>query len=589
MNQKQMISEFNKEYFEKFNPEFFKFSEDDIIESLKKIILSCQRNKSFTIKVEGFTVVEDYDEIRNILRSYEESIVKGPKGQNGRKENQYDYINLKDSDVKLLIVDYYIAIKDQQDRLKVYIMVPRIVDKFYFHIGGNDYSAMHQIVDASTYNNSNTNSKIQSVTLKTMFMPIRIYKINETLKTTKKEQIKTVLYEAGMFSRTISVFKYFLAHFGWYNTMAFFNLDSTIVKITDHDIKNDDFYTFNKNNIYVNVSKFMFIDPIVQSFVCNVIKSVDKNTTKEKLYTRDFWIASLGSEFSSNAYEKGLNILDSLESNYDQITHETIHLPEEYKSDIYRILRWMVTEFSILRNKDNFNISTKKLRKADYIASIYSMKLAKGIYRISDLGKKADIKTIRKAIFTKPNYLINRLIKGCSLVSYRNMVSDLDAFTALKYTYKGIAGIGENKKNSVPVMYRYIYPEHLGRVDLDASSASDPGISGSLCPLADIYDGSFSEFEEPHYWDAEFMSLVAEYKKRRGLKEAIIFKESVLGIHIDQYEKDIIDDSLDVAKKLISPIIIMDQNSEENSYDLTADGNITLDLIDTEGDDNNVE
>ena len=42
-------------------------NDDSIIEHLKEVILSAQRDKFFTIKVKGFRVIEDYREIYNIL------------------------------------------------------------------------------------------------------------------------------------------------------------------------------------------------------------------------------------------------------------------------------------------------------------------------------------------------------------------------------------------------------------------------------------------------------------------------------------------------------------------------------------------
>ncbi|MCK9199250.1 MAG: hypothetical protein M0P49_06575, partial [Bacilli bacterium] len=147
LSQGQIIHDYDNEYREKFNEELFVRSDNDIIEELKKVILSCQRDKFFTLKVDSFTVVEDYNEINNILFKYDEQF----KNKNKRKENQYQYINLKDSDIKLLIVRYYIAIKDEHEYVNVIIAIPRIVNKYYFRISGNIYSAMYQIVDASTY------------------------------------------------------------------------------------------------------------------------------------------------------------------------------------------------------------------------------------------------------------------------------------------------------------------------------------------------------------------------------------------------------------------------------------------------------
>ena len=71
----------------------------------------------------------------------------------------------------------------------------------------------------------------------------------------------------------------------------------------------------------------------------------------------------------------------------------------------------MMYEFSALRKKDNLDISTKKVRYAEYIAALYASKLAIGIYRLSDKGDKADLDTVRKAIRIPPMYLINAITK----------------------------------------------------------------------------------------------------------------------------------------------------------------------------------
>jgi hypothetical protein len=587
MDQAQIIANYNREKRPKFNPDLFMRSEDDIIEELKKVILSCQRNKFFTIKVMGFRVVEGYKQIHDILYEHEEKILKKTKDKNKKKENQYDYINLRDSDIKLLLVDYYIKIKDQEEYLTVIIAVPRIVDKYYFRISGNVYSAIYQIVDASTYNNSTSNSKKPSVTLKTMFMPIRLYKITSgtgniaNLRTTKKESLKCTLFQSRIFNKSLPVFKYILAKYGYYGTLDFFNLK--YIYITKDSIDSDDYYSFCKNdNIFLNIPKMIFDnDQAVQSLVYTILKSINKSVSYEEIFTNEFWIKSLGGEFNNFSIEKGLSILDSLESIYDITTKENLHLPVEAKQDVYAILRWMIVEFTALRLKDNVDISTKKIRFAEYIASMYASRLSSTIYKISDLGNRADIVSIKKRIVTNPMELI-KLISKCMLINYRNNVNDLDCINAIKYTYKGIAGIGE-KVNAIPDIYRFIDVSHLGRVDLDASSATDPGVTGVLCPLGKIYDGGyFSEFEEPNSWDREFSKLLANYKALTGLKEVISFKKE-LGLDVVDNEIEEIQESIEIVKTLIKPIRhIVDDDIVEHALPLEVSGSLYYSLEEQE-------
>ena len=192
MNQRELIHSYNDKYRPKFNSEFFKRSDEDLVNALKHVVYSCEREGAFTIKIQSFEVIDGYDDVNHVLWEYEESIInKGKAPKNGdapkktsgkKKDNQFAYINLKDSDLKVVKITYFIQINEKKDgivsdTITVYIAIPKIVDGFYFRLNGNIYSAMYQIVDASTYNNSTAkNAKKQSITFKTVFMPIREYR-----------------------------------------------------------------------------------------------------------------------------------------------------------------------------------------------------------------------------------------------------------------------------------------------------------------------------------------------------------------------------------------------------------------------------
>ena len=188
----------------------------------------------------------------------------------------------------------------------------------------------------------------------------------------------------------------------------------------------------------------------------------------------------------------------------------------------------MLNEYNNLKLKDNLNIKIKKLRCADYIASMYGTKLSTGIYHLSDQGKRADITTVRKFVITNPMYLVSEMSK-CQLINFRNIVADMDSILALKCTYKGVSGIGESGTNSIPEVYRHLDISNMGVLDPDASSPTDPGISGSLVPLLKLYgNGYFSDFREPLSWDAEYAKLYNLYKDSRGLVDILEYKKKIL-------------------------------------------------------------
>ena len=124
MKQAEMIHEYNRINRPKFNPLITRRSEDDIINALKDVILSVQRESTFTIRVLGFEVIDNYDDINHILWSYEDNIInknsqkdqpqskplKKISQSNTKVVNQYEYINLKGTDLKILKVTYFISI-----------------------------------------------------------------------------------------------------------------------------------------------------------------------------------------------------------------------------------------------------------------------------------------------------------------------------------------------------------------------------------------------------------------------------------------------------------------------------------------------
>lgn len=567
MNQQQFIHDYIEETAYKFNPALFVRSDEEIIEHLKKVILSCQREGFFTIKVKNFQVIDDYKEVLDRLEAYEDFLLK-KKSSNARgvEDNRYSYIDLKSSYLKLLIVTYYIEVKDEHDTIDVLIAVPRVVDKFYFKINGSYWSAMYQIVDASTYNNNTSKSAKHNVTLKTVFQPIRIFRKTDTvLKTTTGESVKVIQYNNNTFTKSVETYLYLLAKMGYYGALQFLGISNSISISEEDPNLPEDYYTFQikkDNNIFINIPRMLFdgclpIQHMVNTIVENVAK--DKNSTYQDIFIRDFWINALGGKFNfNNSYDKGLSVLESLEYLYDLNTKEQIHLPWEHKKDIYCILRWMVNEYNGLKLKDNLNILTKKLRCAEYISSIYATKLSKGIYRLSDKGKKhIDLGSIKQVIVTNPMFLVTQITR-CELVNFKNIVTDMDSLLALKFTYKGISGIG-NGGNTIPEIYKLLHISNMGVLDPDSSSPSDPGTSGSIVPYLTLYgDNYFSDFEEPLSGDREYAKLYNSYKEAKGLTEVLTFKKKVLD------DNNVSDDDIQLSKDAEEIIGSLMQNVTES-------------------------
>ena len=61
---------YNDTHREQFNPIFFERSNQSIMDKVKKVILSCEKDKYFTLKILEMREVYDYEEIYNILWNY---------------------------------------------------------------------------------------------------------------------------------------------------------------------------------------------------------------------------------------------------------------------------------------------------------------------------------------------------------------------------------------------------------------------------------------------------------------------------------------------------------------------------------------
>ena len=524
-DQAGFMRKFNETHREEFNPKLFERDNQDIINAIYNVLKSCEKDRYFTLKLLDFEVIEDYEKIFNKLREHEES----RKKKNDKTENQYNFINIKDTDMMLIVVHWFIrhngserqeinnktiTVDNPQEVMEVLIAVPRFVRDYYFRLNGNYYTATFQIVDGSTYNNSTASqSKVDTVSLKTTFSPVRIFRSFHTMvDIISGEPMKVLEYNSIIFNITANSMYYILAAYGMYGAQKFFGIEHINVSSNPGDLTNKNYVCFEKNGIYISCPKVLFQDPMVQSLVATFYSGIMKETTANDMYNQRYWLRVLGIAFKNATVDKGLFVLDSIDGVYDMTTENDLHLPLEYKETIFAAIRWVLREFGLLRVKENVDVRTKRIRIADYIAQAYGTRLNMGLYGLSDLGRRVTMKRIKQRIYTQPTFLLNQISGLNNLVEYRDLVNDMDASVALKYTYKGISGLGEDGASIQPI-YKYIDPSHVGILDLDASSNSDPGMSGMICPMTSIYEHSFSQYEEPDTWPSNYQELLDQYNK----------------------------------------------------------------------------
>ena len=174
-----------------------------------------------------------------------------------------------------------------------------------------------------------------------------------------------------------------------------------------------------------------------------------------------------------------------------------------------------------------------------------------------------------------PKNLLNAITR-CQLVTYKGCANDLDSLFALKYTYKGVSGIGE-KSNAIPSSYRQIHPSHLGRVDLDSSSPSDPGVSGTICPLSSLHNSYFKDFSEPNTWEknrAELLDMYRNMNSKITMCKIVDMVKSDANIDVTNNSAAmLLKDCADLCGTVIDHGLYVDSTSTfMNGFDIFGDG-----------------
>ena len=145
LDQAQFMRQFNETHREEFNPMLFERDNEEIVEAIRAVLESCQRDKYYTLQLLSFEAIYDYEEIYNILREHEQK----KKKKSDKSENSYDFINIRDTDMILIKLEWLIRhngierieedgktkeVVNPEEVLEVLIAVPRFTRKYYFRL-----------------------------------------------------------------------------------------------------------------------------------------------------------------------------------------------------------------------------------------------------------------------------------------------------------------------------------------------------------------------------------------------------------------------------------------------------------------------
>lgn len=398
------------------------------------------------------------------------------KSKKNKGKNIKKHINIDVTRYNMLRVNFKLTLNDEVQYKQVELLLLKQYKKYYLMMGGNKFYPIYQLVDSSTYNNKDY------VTLKTMYMPNIIKRNTGKLVDINGDDFHVPYYIICIFRKKCSPILYYLATMGMQNTLQFMNMDGTIDIVEEPDWNDKEHLYFKCNHVYIRVTAYLFEkDYFVQSMVY-AVHELCKKTRIEQVNDINYWATRLGAEFTSNVngqLEKGKNVILSFYRLLDNTTKKNLKLRQFCRDNMHAIIRWMLQNFSELKAKDNMDLANKRIRMAEYIAFYFIRRLSNKVNTLLSRKKNAVTMADLVSLLTfPPDELIKQLHKSKSaLLRYDNTVNDQDFFTALRYSSKGPGSLGEHSSNAVNIKYRGIHPSHVGRLDINTSGSSDPGLT----------------------------------------------------------------------------------------------------------------
>lgn len=555
------ISLYPNPYKYAFNDEIISGIQDDSIASYA-IMEMMELEQIENIHIESVKVITDQDEID--LNNHMVNINFKKKDMDSIEIPKAKYVN----DGRYGEIQFVIRVETNLNSKTILkrLLIPLEYDGYYYN-NGKRMRAIWQLVDESTYSQRGKN------TLKSR-MPVIIYqnKKRPLVDISGNEYILPSYSYAlngkqKRFSgrgakkpkaKFINPLMIYSAKMGYENTKEFFGMkDIVYISPSYTEDELEDLYIFPLDDLFVKVHKTLFDKyELVKAFVCmtcNLKSPKDFPVTMENLEDATYWrcrIGTVGAARNKNLmsfYEKGTTNMYMIERLLNSVTKKSLRLPEIYKQNIYYLIYWMITNFEELRKYSNTDMRSKRIRRNEYIVnSSLGKKLSENVNKLIERKGKSKMNNM-DTLLELFNFGSDIIVAGMrnlnDLIKTDDIVNDMDFIQSLAFSAKGPQSLGDGNNKMIAVKYRYIDPSMVGVLDLNVSSNSDIGMSGSFVPFVKLYDGFF--------FTPEHQPCQNRYKFDKSLVED---EHRTLNVKVDSFEDYI--ESLDNGgrfRELLAP------------------------------------
>jgi len=482
--------------------------DDDLIEH---IVASCKSLEVLKyVEFTGYDYIDDEKEID--LNHYITTRRKT------KKKSDIKYMYLQDSRYAELRLKFRLNCKGEKANIEKKLLIPVPDENGYYTIKGKKYFLLYQLVDASTYTTR------QNLTLKSL-MPVSIKRNVKEFKDTTGVLHTAPAYMIMIFKKPVDILLFYFAKIGVKKTLEYFEVNTTMRFVSEERDKDNNIYFPISSKIMLEVNKYFFSKySYVQSLAFMILSIVTNRLSFDLLEDRTYWIERIGSLNATNAYnyyEKGLNTLTFFDRMLDETTKKILKLHEPNKKNMYSVVRWMIQNYNELRKKDNLDLTNKRLRCNEYIASLLTKEFSQRVNRIIALGNKVTIDKV-KEIFKFPGMVLMEQLYKSGLLRFDDKINDMDFYSKYRFTLKGPNALGGKNDNNISVKYRGIHPSYIGLIDINVCGTSDPGSSGVITPFAKTDGLYFDNSFEPEDSVFEMQREAMEYYKNDNKDKMIV-------------------------------------------------------------------
>jgi len=497
---KKFIKNYVNKNEERFNyPLINREYDDDLVD----YIVDCCKSLEVLeyIKFIGYEYVTNESEINT------SEYIDARSRTKPKKNDATKYMYIQDSRYAELRLKFKLECGGESKVITKKLLIPIPDNNLYYTIKGNKYFLLYQVVDAASYTTKS------SIVLKSM-MPVNLKMKQYTAKSTYGESFTAPIYTIAVFRKDMDVLIFYLAKMGIQQTLEYYSVDK-IMRFTESVENPEDFIYFSvSSKLFLEIDKVFFNKyTYVKSVAFMLLTLMTNRMTMENLYNKDFWIeeiGALGTVNKNNQYDKGLNTMIFFDRIIDDTTKRILKLHPIHKKDIYSILRWLIQNFSELRKKDSMDLSNKRLRCNEYIASLLTKTFSEKLNRIIAMGNKATLRNVEEIFKFQGDLILSQLHRS-GLLRYDDNVNDLDVFGKLKVTFKGPNSLGNSNDNSISTRFRGLHPSYLGKLDINVCGTSDPGTSAILTPFCKTDGLYFDGINEPEEFKYNFDKDVDNY------------------------------------------------------------------------------